>query len=143
MQDRPNKIELLHGVEYFLTDEAIPQLEEPSRFHARVAANVVRMLIRELEGEEDDLRSEFAGLAELLDGGGEIPGRLDKLRDETLEMNERLAEKIRRGEADDPEYRERLLAHLKGVTVRKLDVTDPAMSELARMELGKELGIEP
>ena len=42
MQDRPNAAELLDAVASLLTDDVIPQLDGRSRFHVRVAANLLR-----------------------------------------------------------------------------------------------------
>lgn len=139
MQDRPAKIELLQGVQYFLEDEAIEKLEGLAKFRARVALNVVRMVIRELENEQEDLPREFDGLAKLLGRKGERPERLGELENELLAMNEELARTIAEGRADDGELRARMLEHLRDVTYRKLAVVNPRQTEFAK----KELGIEP
>lgn len=135
MQDRPTKTELLQGVEYFLTDEAIPQLEGAAQFHARVAANAVRMVLRELAGEEDDLRKEYDGLRAILGLNEQAPETNEALRERLLELNEQLSKKIRSGETGNPAEHERLLRHLREVTLRKLAVTNPAMRELLIEEL--------
>ena len=66
MQDRPSYDELLGAVERFLEQEIMPNVEGSRRFHARVAANVLRIVRRELEREEEQLAAEWAGLCELL-----------------------------------------------------------------------------
>ena len=48
MQDRPSARELLEAVEQFLERDVVSALEGPKQFHARVAANVMRILAREL-----------------------------------------------------------------------------------------------
>jgi hypothetical protein len=137
MQDRPSKTELLQGVEYFLADEAIPQLTGPAQFHARVAANAVRMVLRELEGEEEDLRAEYRGLCGILNVDESQPETLGALRERVLQMNETLSKRLRAGETGAPAERARVLAHLREVTLRKLAVTNPAMREILIEELNE------
>src|SRR3990170_2556617 len=72
MQDRPSYDELLGAVERFLNEEIMPSAEGTRRFHARVATNVLRIVRRELEREEEQLAAEWAGLCELL-GPAERP----------------------------------------------------------------------
>jgi len=47
MQDRPSREELLQGIVRFLESDLVPVLEEPLRFHTRVAANLLRIVARE------------------------------------------------------------------------------------------------
>lgn len=135
MQDRPDKLELLRGVEYFLADEAIPQLEGPAQFHARVAANAVRMVIRELQSEEEDLRSEYRGLCEIFRIDEPAPAALEALRRRVTELNERLSTELREGSIERDSMQAQILSHLRGVTIRKVAVTNPAMAELLKQEL--------
>lgn len=135
VQDRPTKTELLSGVEYFLTDVAIAELTGPAKFHARVAAHTVRMVLREIESEEDDLRLEVAGLRDLFKIDAPPLSSLKDLREEALRLNEKLSEEIRQGKVDSGPFRERAIRHLRDVAVRKLEVSNPKMSELAREEL--------
>lgn len=135
MQDRPTTIELLKGVEYFLTDEAIVELRGNAQFHARVASYTIRMILRELEGDEDRLAVELEGLRDLLETAEPSTDRLDEKRRQAARLNEALAEKIRRGEADDGEFRRRVLDHLRRTIVDKLEVTNPKMAALVRDEL--------
>ena len=65
MNDRPSAAELLAAVEQFLEEEAVPALEGPARFHARVAANVVAMVQRELAIGEAPVAAHRARLAAL------------------------------------------------------------------------------
>lgn len=136
MQDRPTDRELLLGVRYFLEDHAIPELAGPAKFRARVAANAVRMLLRERETEEDGLTEECAGLGALLGREAAPPARMDRLRREVLEMNDELARRIREGEADSGAFRRRVLRHLRRTALHKLAVVNPAMAEAIRREWG-------
>ena len=63
MQDRPTYDELLAAMERFLEQEIMRNSEGARRFHARVAVNTLRIIRRELEGEEEHLAAEWAGLA--------------------------------------------------------------------------------
>lgn len=122
MNDRPSADELLAAVERFLRDEVIPALEGPRRFHARVAANVLSIVAREVAGGDADLRDEWQGLAALLDRDPTLPPHLaDALR----EANEELLRRIRGGEADAGPFRDALLAHLRRVVDAKLSVSLP------------------
>ena len=66
MNDRPTGPELLREVERFLEQEVVPRLDGPRRYHARVAANLVAIVAREIETEEAQLHSEWERLGSLL-----------------------------------------------------------------------------
>ena len=138
MQDRPNKIELLKGVEHFLADEAVAQLSGPARFHARVAARAVAMVVRELETEKADLSWEREALTELLDGAPVPASEPDATMDQVSDLNARLVELIKEGGADDPQFRKKALEVLRQAAVRKLAVNNTRMAELIREEWGME-----
>ena len=72
MNDRPDVAELLAAVERFLEESAVPALEGPAKYHARVAANVVRIVARELETEDEHLAREWDGLTALLGGDADV-----------------------------------------------------------------------
>ncbi len=136
MQDSPSKTELLQGVQHFLEDEAIPGLGEEAKFHARVALHTVRMVIREIDAEESDLKTELSGLRRLAGGESEASTLgLDELRGTVRRMNQDLADAIRRGEMDSGPLREKTLIHLCESIYRKLKVVNPEQSIAARAEL--------
>jgi hypothetical protein len=127
MNDRPSATELLAAVERFLEEFAVPALEGPAKYHARVAANVVRIVARELATEDDHLAREWDGLAALLgDATAAKPGERASLRDAIFARNEALVRRIRAGDADAGSWREALLAHLSRVIADKLDVSQPS-----------------
>src|SRR5207249_1006202 len=72
--------ELLEAVRAFLEEEVVPALDGPRQFHARVAANVLAIVGRELAGEEASLLAEWGRLAGLLGRPSEPPPRLEALR---------------------------------------------------------------
>jgi len=132
VQDRPTVLELLREVERFLREEVPPHLEGARRFHAIVAANAVRIVMRELEREEEQLLREWEALDTLL--GPEEPPRLTaQLREAVRRRTEEVCRRIREGEADGPgPFRERLLPFLWLLTRHKLEVNDPAWLERPR-----------
>ena len=124
MQDRPNYDELLAAVERFLDDEIVAKSEGARRFHGRVAANVIRIVRRELEHEEEQLAREWAGLDDLL-GAAERPNSRDALRDALAARSDELCERIRRGDADSAPFRQAVLDHTRQTVRDKLRATNP------------------
>jgi hypothetical protein len=125
MNDRPTSVELLRAVERFLEREVVPQLEGPRRYHARVAANVVAIVAREIETEEAQLQAEWQRLGALLGVGEARPAARDALRDSVQARTRTLAERIRRGDADAGAWRGELVAHLRLTVADKLAVSRP------------------
>ncbi len=124
MQDRPTADELLAAVERFLEVEVMPNSEGVRRFHARVAANTLRIIRRELEREEEQLAAEWAGLAELL-GTASPPAGRATLREAIGARNAELCRRIREGEGDGGAFREKAVAHLRRTVRDKLLVSNP------------------
>jgi hypothetical protein len=127
MQDRPSADELLAFIEAFLDEEIVPNVPGSRGFHARVAANAIRIVRRELEGEEVALAAEWESLGVLL-GAGTLPESSAALREALRDRNAELCEKIRAGEGE----REAVAAHVRATVAAKLRATDPAL--LARSE---------
>ena len=125
MNDRPTGIELLRAVERFLEQEVVPRLDGPRRYHARVAANVVAIVAREIETEEAQLQGEWERLGALLGLLEERPALRGALRDAVRERTQELATRIRRGDADRGVWREDLIAHLRRTVADKLAVSQP------------------
>ena len=125
MNDRPDAGELLRAVERFLESDVVPALDGVHRFHARVAANVVAIVARELETEELHLRSEWEGLCRLLDDASPLPEMRSAQRAGLSRRNEELVRRIRAGAADQGPWREAVLSHLERVVSQKLDVSHP------------------
>ena len=125
MNDRPTGAELLRAVERFLEQEVVPQLDGLRRYHARVAANVVAIVAREIETEEAQLLSEWERLGALLELHEQRPDARDALRDAVRARSQALAERIRRGDADAGTWRAELIAHLRRTVADKLAVSRP------------------
>ncbi len=128
MQDRPTIHELLDAVERFLTEDLVPHLEGRRKFLARVSANVIRIVDRELTLEEEQLDREWRGLDDLL-GREDAPESRSALRHEIMNRTEALCGEIREGNADAGVFREKVLAHLRATIREKLSVSDPALPE--------------
>ena len=125
MNDRPTGVELLRAVERFLEQEVVPVLDGPRRYHARVAANVVAIVAREIETEEAQLLAEWERLGALLALREDRPGARDRLRDAVGARTRALVERIRRGDADQGAWRAELVAHLRCTVADKLAVSRP------------------
>lgn len=128
MQDRPTAGELLKAVEHFLDEEIVPNTQGTRQFHARVAANVLRILAREWEQEDGHLAEEWTGLDDLLGPEPRPPSRR-ALREALARRNEQLCERIRAGEADAGPFHERTLAHVRRTVYAKLLIDNPAWLE--------------
>lgn len=119
MQDRPDPDELLAAVAEFLRQQAMPQLQGRSAFHARVAANVVDIVRRQLALAPKSDASERVGLRALLGRDGSPD-----------ELNRQLCERIASGQLGL--HTPALLDHLWQVTLAKLAVDQPRYSTYAR-----------
>lgn len=128
MQDRPSAVELLKAVERFLDEEIVPTTQGTRQFHARVAANVMRILAREWEREEAQLDAEWAGLDELLGPVPRPPSR-ESLRAAIAARTAELCERIRAGDADEGPFREQVVAHVRRTVRDKLLVNNPGWLE--------------
>jgi len=126
MQDRPSARELLEAVERFLERDVVGALEGPKQFHARVAANVMRILARELELGPRFLRAEWQRLEDVL--GPTAAPESESARADTVRVRTReLCERIRRGDADADPWRARVLAHVRRTVEEKLAIVKPGM----------------
>ena len=129
MNDRPTCVELLRVVERFLQKDVVPALAGPRRYHARVAANVVAIVAREIETEENQLRGEWERLGCLLSLDEDRPDAREALRADVRARSEALVAHIRAGEADTGPWREELLAHLRRTVADKLAVARPPRAD--------------
>ena len=125
MQDRPTYAELLEAVQHFLETDAVPALEGPKKFHARVAANVLAIVRRELESEDTQLHAEWERLRELLGLAGGPPADRAELRRQVRQHTAELCERIRRGDADAGPWRSPVTAHVRQTVLDKLRVANP------------------
>lgn len=128
MQDRPTYAELLTAVQQFIEADVVPALDGPKKFHARVAANVLAIVGRELATEDAQLHAEWGRLGVLLQRTDPAPADRATLRTELRERTEALCELIRRGNADAGPWRAAVWTHVRQTVVDKLAVANPRYS---------------
>jgi hypothetical protein len=129
MQDRPTSIELLEATADFVDRELVPAIEGARQFQARVVANVMRIVAREIKMEDPLVRSEVKALARLLGHDAPHLHSLDDLRKAAAGMGEELTAKIRAGEADDDDWRRDVLAVVRQSVEDKLRIANPRYFE--------------
>lgn len=127
MQDRPSTKEFIRGIYNFLESDVAPVLQEPLKFHTRVAANLLKIIEREFDLEADHLSSEIKGLWKLLSKSPASITSSEKMRAQILELNEELCERIRAGEADNGPWANLIMNHVKKTLVQKLEIANPGM----------------
>ncbi len=119
MMDEPRGDEILESVAKLIRDTLIPQLPAGAVFQARVAANAIDLVRRQMIDGERFERASHARLCALLGHDGE-PAALerelcDRIRDRSLG-------------ADTPG----LLAHLMATTMAKMAVDQPTYASYRR-----------
>ena len=119
MYDRPEIRELVAVVKEFLERQAMPALEGRVAFHARVAANALGIVERELELADTANDTEGERLRALLGSDGGLD-----------DLNRELCRRLRSGDltAETPG----LLDHLRATTLAKLAVDQPRYSAYRR-----------
>jgi hypothetical protein len=136
MQDRPTAEELLEAARRFLEHDVVPQLDGPRQFHARVAANVLAIVAREIAVGDAHLREEWRRLHVLLpddgDTGDAPPAEPAALASAVRAMNAALVARIRAGDADRGDYRTAVLTHLRATADDKLRIANPRWLEAGR-----------
>ena len=119
MMDQPSMRELVEAVRDFLEQKAMPELKGHTAFHARVAANALSIVARELEQGPHSARDELERLRNLLGHDG------------TLEdLNRELCGRIRAG--DFTLATPGLGDHLAITTREKVAIDQPNYSGLKR-----------
>lgn len=131
MQDRPDAPDLLDAVASFVADELQPALTDPRlRYRTLVAANVLRVVARELRAGDVPLRDEWRRLAALLDQHAVGPPADDaSLRVALQEANRALCGRIRAGEVDQGPRSGAVWAHVEETVIEKLRVANPRFLE--------------
>lgn len=122
MQQSPTAAELLATVMEVLGDEVVPSLTGPVQHHARVAANLVAIVERELRLGGDAATREHDAIAALLDDVGD--GGADRNLD-LATLRGQLAAELRRGMADDGATNERVWRTLMAVVRDDLTIAKP------------------
>lgn len=119
MHEHPSLSELVTAVKSFLQTTAQPNLTGHAAFHARVAANVLDIVIRELSIGDQAQASERARLLALLGSS---------TTEDVSELNRRLCTAIRAGEQTPGTPG--LMDHLKTTAIDQLKIDQPGYSGL-------------
>lgn len=115
MMDQPSALELVTAVKEFIEKHAMPQLTGHTAFHARVAANALGIVARELEFGPKSGAEELQRLEALLG----MKGSLD-------ELNRELCRRIRTG--DIGMTTPGLGEHMRATTIDKVAIDQPSYS---------------
>ena len=120
MYDQPGPLEQLTTVATFLRDQVVPRLDGQLAFHARVAANMLDIVARQIDLGPAAERDELARLLGLLGHGGTLD-----------ELNRDLCQAIANGTigAQTPGLTE----HLWRVALDKLAVDQPRYDTRLRL----------
>jgi len=129
MQDRPSAIELLELAAHFIEREIVPITEGSRQFQARVAANVMRIVAREIQLGEPQLREEIKALAAVLGRPEPTPQSAREAHAAVLALSEELSARIRAGEADEGPWRRRAFDVARKLVEDKLKVDNPRYLE--------------
>lgn len=118
MLDDPRPEELLAAVARLLREDVVPQLSGATAFHARVAANALELVQRQIAGEAESDAQENARLASLLGASGS-----------TADLNRLLAARLREGAGEDA--LPGLTDHLWETTLAKIAIDQPRYASIA------------
>ncbi|MDZ4381440.1 MAG: DUF6285 domain-containing protein [Parvibaculum sp.] len=119
MQDQPTASELVEAVADFIRNHAMPQLQGHAAFHARVAANALDIVKRELEVAPAANAEETSRLQSLLGMEGSLE-----------DLNRELCRRIETGELGLDTRG--LKDHLWRTTLTKLSIDQPNYSGYRR-----------
>jgi hypothetical protein len=129
VQDRPTAIELLQAARDFCERELGPSLSGRMRFQVRVLQNILGILEREWEQEEDALIAEWGRLKQILERDDARPDTFEALGSQVRAWNVELAARIRNGALDDRS--DELLAMLADTTAEKIAIANPGYASSA------------
>ena len=129
MQDRPTSVELLEAAADFVDREIVPAIEGARQFQARVVANVMRIVAREIQMEDPAVRVEVKALARLLGRDAPHLHSLDDLRKASASLGEELSARIRAGDADSGSWRAEVLSVVRQSVEDKLKIANPRYLE--------------
>jgi hypothetical protein len=119
VHDRPAPAELVAAVREFLERTAMPELRGHAAFSARVAANALAIVERELALAADQESAEHERLRALLGADGSLES-----------LNRELCRRLRASELGLPTPG--LVEHLRETTLAKLAVDQPGYSAYRR-----------
>lgn len=129
MLDQPNPDEVLEVVAQMLREQFAPQLPGSAAFHARVAANAIDLVRRQIAAGERLEQASLARLRALLGRDGDADA-----------LERELCERIRDRSLDASTPG--LLDHLMASTLAKMSIDQPAYASYRRA-LKEHPGLDP
>ena len=119
MLDAPTPVEILEVVAAMIRDQLVPQLPPDAVFHARVAANAIDLVRRQLQTGDALEAASLSRLQQLLGHQGDAPA-----------LERELCERIRNGSltTDSPG----LIDHLMACTLAKMSIDQPSYASCRR-----------
>lgn len=119
MLDSPTPVEILEVVAAMIRDQLVPQLPPDAVFHARVAANAIDLVRRQLQTGDALEAASLERLQQLLRHQGDAPA-----------LERELCERIRSGSltTDSPG----LIDHLMACTLAKMSIDQPSYASYRR-----------
>ena len=125
--DEPKAEELLEAVASFLQNDAAADLDGRKRYHALVAANVVRIVAREITLKSQLSADEIRQLETLLSTESILIEREEDLEARALALNELLSIRIADGAMDAPDLLRKTIETLTKIVEGKLRVDRPEL----------------
>lgn len=129
MLDSPTPVEILEVVAAMIRDQLVPQLPPEAVFHARVAANAIDLVRRQLQTGDALEAASLARLQQLL--GQQLLGQqLLGHQGDVAALERELCERIRSGSltTDSPG----LIDHLMACTLAKMSIDQPSYASYRR-----------
>jgi Domain of unknown function (DUF6285) len=129
MLDSPTPVEILEVVAAMIRDQLVPQLAPDAVFHARVAANAIDLVRRQLQTGDALEAASLVRLQQLL--GQQLLGpQLLGHQSDAAALERELCERIRSGSltTDSPG----LIDHLMACTLAKMSIDQPSYASYRR-----------
>jgi hypothetical protein len=119
MLDSPTPVEMLEVVAAMIRDQLVPQLPPDAVFHARVAANAIDLVRRQLQTGDALEASSLVRLQQLLGRQGDAAA-----------LERELCERIRSGSLST--HSPGLIEHLMACTLAKMSIDQPSYASYRR-----------
>ncbi len=106
MQYKPNSYEILEAISEFLRKDILNYIksDEKLSYKTLVSWNMINILMREIEQEEQILINEIRKLSELLNLTIEIPVSLKQKRERLIELLKILVKEIKEKKISSPKH---------------------------------------
>jgi hypothetical protein len=136
MLERPTTDELLDAVQAHLQEAVIPAIKGDRKlyFQTLVALNVLKIVQREMELQDDHLTTQWQRLNQLQGVDTPLPKEREEIESQLTERNRQLCGDIHSGYFDQKPRTKRLLAHLKATLVENLTIANPRFLQMLQAE---------